>query len=85
MVVGLNAGVITVIMLVARIRDAVNDPMMGVIADHTPQPLGQPSPLGLLCRPSRWASSWCWTFTNVGLTGAAKDDLTAAPCTSCSV
>lgn len=71
MVVGLNAGVITVIMLVARIWDAINDPMMGVIADHT---------------RSRWGSYRPWaffatipmgiflvlTFTNVGLTGAAK-------------
>lgn len=58
-------------MLIARIWDAINDPMMGVIADRT---------------RSRWGSYRPWaffatipmgiflvlTFTNVGLTGTAK-------------
>lgn len=71
LVVGLNAAVISTIMLIARIWDAVNDPMMGVIADRT---------------RSRWGSYRPWaffatipmgiflilTFTNVGLTGGAK-------------
>ena len=71
LVVGLNAGVITTIMLIARVWDAINDPLMGIIADHT---------------RSRWGSYRPWaffatipmgiflvlTFTNVGLTGAAK-------------
>lgn len=71
LVVGLNAAVISSIMLIARIWDAVNDPMMGVIADRT---------------RSRWGSYRPWaffatipmgiflilTFTNVGLTGGAK-------------
>lgn len=71
LVVGLNAGVITTIMLIARVWDAINDPLMGIVADHT---------------RSRWGSYRPWaffatipmgvflvlTFTNVGLTGAAK-------------
>jgi sugar (glycoside-pentoside-hexuronide) transporter len=71
LVVGLNAAVISTIMLIARVWDAVNDPMMGVIADRT---------------RSRWGSYRPWaffatipmglflvlTFTNVGLTGGAK-------------
>ncbi len=71
LVVGLNAGVITTIMLIARVWDAINDPMMGAIADRT---------------RSRWGSYRPWaffgtipmgiflvlTFTNVGLTGGAK-------------
>lgn len=70
-VVGLNAGIIATIMLIARVWDAINDPMMGVIADHT---------------RTRWGSYRPWaffatipmgvflvlTFTNVGLTGGAK-------------
>lgn len=71
LVVGLNAAVITTIMLIARVWDAINDPMMGVIADRT---------------RSRWGSYRPWaffatipmgiflvlTFTNVSLTGTAK-------------
>ena len=71
LVVGLNAAVITTIMLIARIWDAINDPMMGVIADRT---------------RSRWGSYRPWaffatipmgiflvlTFTNVALTSTAK-------------
>ncbi|MBR1779912.1 MAG: MFS transporter [Oscillospiraceae bacterium] len=65
LVVGLNAGIIATIMLIARVWDAVNDPIMGVIADRT---------------RSRWGSYRPWaffatipmaiflvlTFTNVG-------------------
>ena len=71
LVVGLNAGVIATIMLIARVWDALNDPLMGIIADHT---------------RSRWGSYRPWaffatipmgiflvlTFTNVGLTSTAK-------------
>ena len=71
LVVGLNAGVIATIMLIARVWDAINDPLMGIIADHT---------------RSRWGSYRPWaffatipmgiflvlTFTNVGLTSTAK-------------
>ncbi len=71
LVVGLNAGIISTIMLIARIWDAVNDPMMGIIADRT---------------RTRWGSYRPWaffatipmgiflvlTFTNTGLTGVAK-------------
>lgn len=71
LVVGLNAGIIATIMLIARVWDAINDPLMGVIADRT---------------RSRWGSYRPWaffatipmgiflilTFTNVGLTGGAK-------------
>ena len=34
-IVGLSAGAISAIMLIARIWDAINDPMMGTIADRT--------------------------------------------------
>lgn len=34
-IIGLSAAAISMIMLVARIWDAVNDPMMGIIADRT--------------------------------------------------
>lgn len=47
LVVGLSPAVITTIMLIARIWDAVNDPMMGIIADHT---------------RSRWGSYRPWAF-----------------------
>jgi sugar (glycoside-pentoside-hexuronide) transporter len=71
LVVGLNAAVISSIMLIARVWDAVNDPLMGVLADRT---------------RTRWGSYRPWaffatipmgifltlTFTNVGLTGGAK-------------
>ena len=71
LVVGLNAGVIATIMLIARVWDAINDPLMGIIADHT---------------RSRWGSYRPWaffatipmgiflvlTFTNVALTSTAK-------------
>ena len=35
LVVGLNAGVIATIMLIARVWDAVNDPLMGMIAEKS--------------------------------------------------
>ena len=71
LVVGLSAGVITTIMLIARIWDAINDPLMGMIADRT---------------KTRWGSYRPWaffatipmgiflvlTFTNVPISGAAK-------------
>lgn len=71
LVVGLNAGVIATIMLVARVWDAINDPLMGVIADRT---------------RTRWGSYRPWaffatipmgiflvlTFTNVSIPGPAK-------------
>lgn len=47
LVVGLGAGVITTIMLIARVWDAINDPIMGVIADRT---------------RSRWGSYRPWAF-----------------------
>ena len=34
-IVGLSASAISLIMLIARVWDAINDPMMGVIADRT--------------------------------------------------
>lgn len=44
MVVGLNAGVIATIMLVARVWDAINDPLMGVVADRTRTKFGSYRP-----------------------------------------
>ena len=40
-VVSLSAGAISTIMLVARVWDAVNDPMMGVIVDKTKSKWGK--------------------------------------------
>ena len=47
LVVGLSPAVISTIMLIARVWDAVNDPMMGIIADRT---------------RSRWGSYRPWAF-----------------------
>ena len=49
LVVGLNAGVIATIMLIARVWDAINDPLMGIIADHTRSRWGSYRPWALLC------------------------------------
>ena len=34
-IVGLTAGAISIIMLIARVWDALNDPMMGMLCDRT--------------------------------------------------
>ena len=71
LVVGLNAGVITTIMLIARIWDAINDPMMGVIADRTRSRWGSYRPYAFFATIPM-GIFLVLTFTNVGLTGTAK-------------
>ena len=64
-VVGLNAGIIGTIMLIARVWDAVNDPMMGVIADHTRSRWGSYRPYAFFAT-FPMALFLILTFTNVG-------------------
>lgn len=50
-VVGLTPAVISAIMLIARVWDAVNDPMFGVIAENTRSKLGRFRPYILFGSP----------------------------------
>lgn len=50
-VVSLSAGAISTIMLVARVWDAVNDPMMGVIVDKTKSKWGKFRPYIIIAPP----------------------------------
>ena len=50
-VVTLSAGAISMIMLIARIWDTINDPMMGNIADHTKSRWGRFRPYMIFCAP----------------------------------
>ena len=80
LVVGLNAGVIATIMLIARVWDAINDPLMGMIADRTrtrwgayrPWAFFATIPLGIFLVLTFTTSPW-----------AARSS-TALSCTSCS-
>lgn len=71
LVVGLNAVVISTIMLIARVWDAINDPMMGVIADRTRTRWGSYRPYAFFATIPM-GIFLTLTFTNTGLTGAAK-------------
>lgn len=80
-VVGLTPAVISIIMLVARIWDAVNDPMFGAIAENTRSKWGRFRPYILwgapvlalfncltflnLDIPNSWKAIWCG-FTYIG-------------------
>lgn len=80
-VVGLTPAVISIIMLVARIWDAVNDPMFGAIAENTRSRWGRFRPYILwgapvlalfncltflnLDIPNSWKAIWC-AFTYIG-------------------
>ena len=55
-IVGLSASAISLIMLVARIWDAVNDPMMGAVADRTRSRWGKFRPY-LMFAPPFWLFS----------------------------
>lgn len=70
-VVGLVPLVISAIMLIARIWDAVNDPMMGVIADKTKSRWGRYQPYLLFCAPVLGFMT-VLAFTNPNLFGIAK-------------
>lgn len=70
-VVGLSATAISLIMLIARVWDAVNDPMMGVIADRTRTRFGKFRPW-LMIGPPFLALFNILTFTAWPLQGTAK-------------
>ena len=70
-VVTLSAGAISAIMLIARIWDAINDPMMGVIADKTKTKWGKFRPY-LMFTPPFLAIFNILTFTVFPVEGAAK-------------
>ncbi|MCD7866854.1 MAG: MFS transporter [Clostridiales bacterium] len=70
-IVGLSASAISLIMLIARIWDAVNDPMMGVIADRTRTRWGKFRPYLMFASPFL-AIFNLLTFTVFPVQGAAK-------------
>lgn len=70
-VVGLTAGAISLIMLIARVWDAINDPMMGNIADRTYTKWGKFRPY-LFAAPPFLAIFNILTFTVFPVTGTAK-------------
>lgn len=70
-IVGLSASAISLIMLIARIWDAINDPMMGNIADRTNTKWGRFRPY-LLLAPPFLAIFNILTFTVFPLEGTAK-------------
>lgn len=70
-VVGLSASAISMIMLIARVWDAVNDPMMGNIADHTHTRWGKFRPY-IFMAPPFLAIFNILTFTVFPVTGALK-------------
>ncbi len=70
-IVGLTAAAISAIMLIARIWDAVNDPMMGNIADNTNTRWGRFRPY-LMFAPPVLAVFNILTFTVFPVQGALK-------------
>ena len=70
-VVGLAAGAISMIMLIARVWDAINDPMMGNIADRTNTRWGKFRPY-LFFAPPFLAIFNILTFTVFPVQGALK-------------
>ena len=70
-IVGLTASAISFIMLVARIWDAINDPMMGIIADRTRTRWGKFRPY-LIVAPPVLAVFNILTFTVFPVQGVIK-------------
>lgn len=70
-IVGLSAAAISAIMLIARIWDAINDPMMGAIADRTHTRWGRFRPY-ILFGPPFLAVFNLLTFTVFPMTGLKK-------------
>lgn len=70
-IVGLTAGAISFIMLVARVWDAVNDPMMGMICDRTKTRWGKFRPY-ILFTPPVLAVFNILTFTVIPVSGVTK-------------
>lgn len=70
-VVGLTAVAVSAIMLIARVWDAINDPMMGMIADRTNTRWGKFRPY-LMFAPPFLAVFNILTFTVFPVTGMTK-------------
>ena len=70
-IVGLTAGAISVIMLIARIWDAVNDPMMGMVCDRTRTRWGKFRPY-IMFAPPFLAIFNILTFTVFPVQGVKK-------------
>lgn len=70
-VVGLTPAVISVIMLIARIWDGVNDPMMGIICEKTHSRWGRYRPYLLFGAPVLGICT-VLAFTNPGWTGPTQ-------------
>lgn len=70
-IVGLSASAISLIMIIARVWDAINDPMMGSIADRTNTRWGRFRPY-LFFAPPFLAIFNILTFTVWPMTGAVK-------------
>lgn len=70
-IVGLTAGAISLIMLIARIWDAINDPMMGIICDRTNTRWGKFRPY-IMYAPPFLAIFNVLTFTVFPLEGTVK-------------
>ena len=70
-IVGLTASAVSLIMLIARIWDAINDPMMGVIADRTRSRCGKFRPWLMFASPFL-AIFNVLTFTVFPVQGVAK-------------
>lgn len=70
-IVGLSAAAISLVMLIARVWDAVNDPMMGMIADRTRTRWGKFRPY-LMFAPPFLAIFNILTFTVFPVQGALK-------------
>ena len=70
-IVGLSGAAISAIVLIARIWDAINDPMMGQIADRTNTRWGRFRPY-LMFAPPFLAIFNILTFTVFPVQGAAK-------------
>lgn len=79
-IVGLSASAISLIMLIARVWDAINDPMMGSIADRTNTKWGRFRPY-LYFAPPVLAIFNILTFTVWPISGAAK----AVACLICYI
>ncbi|MCC8163776.1 MAG: glycoside-pentoside-hexuronide (GPH):cation symporter [Lachnospiraceae bacterium] len=70
-IVGLAAGTISLIMLIARVWDAVNDPMMGMLCDRTNTKYGRFRPY-IMFAPPFLAIFNILTFTVFPLEGVTK-------------
>lgn len=70
-IVTLSAAAISMIMLIARVWDAINDPMMGLIVDRTKSRWGKFRPY-LMFAPPFLAVFNILTFTVFPVTGTAK-------------